>query len=257
MVEINMWTYQKSTLPVCYDPVLDDGKGLNYPEGNSKGQAGWNVSVGFDTIYDLSSQIYDGVTMPSSFCSNVWDDCPKSSIWSINRLAIKAHGAPGEIWINGEGQPALSTDTLPTYEPLLRKIGIRLAYPRSLVLITSCLAGQGTHGTELLRMLSDLWPYATVVAFSTQGYSSSYFMKRSGDSCNNPGERSTDNPTGSFSPSEDDYYKHKWGDYVAMPWASEKSPYAKVVRGGEVLKWPLGEEPNYYIGNGRYRMPAN
>ena len=40
----------------------------------------------------------------------------------------------------------------------------------STILIMGCLAGQGEPGTELLKLLSSVWPGRIVVGFRTIGY---------------------------------------------------------------------------------------
>src|SRR5262249_35794917 len=144
----------RESLHACRAAGLDDGEGIKYPKGNDKGQAGWNVAIQFDSLADLADKLKEGVPMP---CDNWFYECPKTSLWSINRLAIKAHGAPGEVAVDGKSGPILSVDSLSYFMPQLRRIGVSLSYP-STVLLMSCLAGRGPEGTDFLLKLSAIWP---------------------------------------------------------------------------------------------------
>jgi hypothetical protein len=237
MAEINMWAYRSPDFLVCSDATLDGGSGLNYPEGNDRGQAGWDIAVSFDNLLDLSMKMTTGVPKP---CDNWFSACPSTAQDQINRLAIQAHGVSGSILIDSDPD-SLTIDRFYIYQPFLQLIGLKLS-ARSLVIFPSCLAARGKAGTELFSAISKLWPSTTVVGFSTLGYTQAT-MRRTGEMCENPGVRSTDNSSTIFTEKDDKRYKSLWNDFITLPWASEKSPYAKVVKNGAVLKWPVDEKP--------------
>jgi len=236
MAEINMWAYKSPDFFVCSDARLDENVDKAYPEGNEHGQAGWDIAVGFNGLLDLSLKMTIGVSKP---CDNWFSACPTTAQDKINRLAIQAHGVAGSILVDSS-EEGLTIDRFSSYIPFLQLIGLKLSR-ESLVLFPSCLSAQGKAGTELFVAISKLWPSTTVVGFSTLGYTQAA-MRRTGDMCENPGVRSTDNSSTVFSKQDDDTYKSLWSDFKALPWASENSPYAKVVKNGAVLKWPMGEK---------------
>jgi hypothetical protein len=94
----------------------------------------------------------------------------------------------------------------------------------------------------LLEALSSVWPGRRVVGFSTIGYRHPGIMKRRGEACELPGMRDTDAPAYIYAnPHQFDVL---WSDLAKMPWASEKSPHAKVVFGNRVDRYPEGEHPS-------------
>lgn len=54
-----VWAYSKAAPgKTCEDArLLGDGTQLQFPQGNDKGQAGWDVGLMFDTFADLAQKI--------------------------------------------------------------------------------------------------------------------------------------------------------------------------------------------------------
>jgi hypothetical protein len=215
-----------------------------YPAGSSRGQAGWDAAVPFEDLCDLAGKLASGLPMPKETCGNWIYDCDPVAKGEIRRLAINTHGVAGVVFVEGKTSPTvLSADTVRS--PHLTDLEAIREYlhPAATVLFMGCLAGQGPYGTDLLKVLSRVWPGRGIVAFSTLGYRATGEMKRRGgnNSCMNPGVRETDHGMPTFDSDDDRRYKARWGDFALMPWASEASPYAKVVWNGVVTKWPRDE----------------
>ena len=239
MRDICVWAYNSEVLPVCRNARLDTTSGLSYPDGNKQGQAGWDVAVPFKTLEDLAKNLTDGVAMPRQFCGNWFQDCDPIQRGEILRLAIMAHGDQGgKLAVSGSGEQPLTAANVKDFHSTLHTIGL-YTREKSTILLTGCLAGQGEEGTRLLKALSEVWPGRWVVGFTTIGYRYGGVMKRSGETCVLPGMRDTDAPAYLFA--NPPKWDKLWGDFDKMPWASEKSINAKVVRNGVVERCPPGE----------------
>src|SRR4051794_32407798 len=74
-----MWAYSKNvpgrTCPDAH--LLGGGTNLQYPAGNRQGQAGWDIGLMFNDIYDLLAKIQE-----------------LHLTEKITRLAINVHGSP-------------------------------------------------------------------------------------------------------------------------------------------------------------------
>jgi hypothetical protein len=205
-----------------------------------QGQAGWDVAVKFSTLDELAKKLSDGLPMPGQFCGKRFADCEPIARGEISRLAIMAHGDHGgSVAVNGKNNPTvLTADNVSSFHNSLHTIGL-YTRDKSIILLTSCIAGQGEAGTRLLKALSAVWPGRWVVGFSTLGYRHPGAMKRVGEPCELPGMRDTDAPHPLFG---NPYRFDKvWGDFKKMPWASENSINAKVVLNGTVQRCPPGE----------------
>jgi hypothetical protein len=241
MRDVNLWAYHADFATLCRSAELDDGSGLSYPRGNRQGQAGWHVTVRFTSLADLATRLHD-LPMPAEFCGNWFQDCDPLRRGEILRLAILAHGDQGgQLAVEGRASSVrLTADTVREHRADLHAIGLFTRRSGSTILLMGCLAGQGPEGTRLLRQLSRVWPGRRVVGFSTVGYRHPGEMKRRGDACELPGMRDTDAPAYAFA-ADTRRLDAMWTDFARMPWASESSTHAKVVRDGRIERCPDGE----------------
>ena len=240
MRSINLWAYHADFGALCRNAGLDNGSGLTYPGGNRQGQAGWHAAVRFRSLHDLATILSRGLPMPRQYCGRWFSDCDPIRRGEISRLAIMAHGDQGgKIAVDGKDhRPFLAADNVSGFHSDLNTVGL---YTRdgSVILLMGCLAGQGSEGTRLLVALSREWPGRTVVGFSTVGYRHPGTMKRSGEACELPGMRDTDATAYIYvNPRR---FDSLWSDFSRMPWASETSLHAKVVRDGAVERCPQDE----------------
>jgi hypothetical protein len=240
MRSINVWAYHKDFGSLCRNARLDATTGLSYPKGDQQGQADWNIAVPFESLEDLAKKFTGGLSMPREFCGNWFKDCDPIDRGEILRLAIMAHGNQGGIVaINGKADPEkLSPDNVDSFHAHLHTIGL-FTRTKSTILFASCLAGQGDSGTRLLIALSKVWPGRWVVGFSTLGYRHPGMMKRRGEPCELPGVRDTDATDELYADTR--RFDKQWNDFEKMPWTSEASINAKVVRDGIVERCPPGE----------------
>jgi len=114
------------------------------------GQAGWNVGLSFHSLSHLAMQLrhvrilgHDGFV----------------SAGKVRRLAVNAHGAPGQVYVDGQRRPdaSLRLDTLSLHEPALRSIR-EMMQDGGVVYFMGCSVAAGGDGAELLRRLSEsLW----------------------------------------------------------------------------------------------------
>lgn len=232
---------------VCHDARI---RGLpparSYPQGETYGQYGWDMGLQFSSLDNLASSLVDGsfATPPHLGGEPV---CPRQ----IHRLAINAHGYPGEVYVEGKSRTPLSAaNARTTFRGALAKLEKALAHD-AVVLFMSCNAGYGPSGDALLTRVSALWPGRKVVGFATVGWKHDGQMRRPRTFppewrgvCSEPGMRETWNlhPLPGAGPLKEQaeltLYGPYWGDLHALPWASELSPYAKVAQGGRVVKTP-------------------
>jgi len=244
MRQINVYAYHSDFGTLCRYAVLDEGKGLSYPAGNEQGQAGWDVTIRFESPGDLARKLKAGIPMPAEYCGNKFQDCNSIQRGEIARLGLMAHGDQGGVWAaNGKNASALITpENVASYHDDLHAIGL-FTNEQSTVILVGCLSAQGEPGTKLLAALSRIWTHRTIVGFTTLGYRHPGAMKRLGEPCELPGMRDTDAPSGLYADSK---YKRKldmqWSDFDKLPWASEKSLHVKIVKDGFVVRCPSDEQ---------------
>jgi hypothetical protein len=77
------------------------------------------------------------------------------------------------------------------------------------------------------------------VAFTTIGYRHPGAMSRPGGHCELPGMRDTDAAADLYA--NPVKWDSQWSDQKALPWASEGSPHAKIVKDGTILRCPNDE----------------
>lgn len=229
---------------VCSDARLRGGRltALAYPKGAPFGQAGWDMGIRFKNLSDLANKLnYSPASTPKHVCGNwVWS-CPPIKKGQVTRLAIHVHGLPGKVFFSGQNREslALTADNIRGFHKDLSAIG-RCTAQSATILIVGCLAGQGADGTRLIKRLSGVWPGRQVVAFTTIGYVAGANQLRPGEACTEPGMRDTKETSRFLSwQQQQKHIGRAWNDLTRLPWASEKSPNAKVVRNGVVLKQPL------------------
>jgi hypothetical protein len=239
MRSINVWAYHVDFGTLCRNGALDKSTGLSYPQGNEQGQAGWHVTVPFESLNGLARRLSAGVAMPKQFCGNWIKDCDAIQRREIARLAILAHGDQGGVWAaNGKQSTLVTTKNVAKYQADLNTIGLYTSESAT-ILLCGCLSGQGAEGTNLLIALSRTWPKRTVVGFRTLGYRHPGAMKRLGEPCELPGMRETDATAELYA--NPPKYDAQWSDFKKMPWAAATTRFAKVVEDGHVIRCPEGE----------------
>lgn len=230
---VNVWANAKDVPgAVCADARLRDRSRWTRPTTNSDqfyGQAGWDIGVNFMHIGDLA------IKLRTLNIAEGWSARSRPiQCGEIQRLAIHAHGTTGVIYINGQEEGVqdkslkLTAETIAIHQGHLHQIGLMTpdnpANP-AVILFVGCLAAGGPAGTALLTGLSRLWPNRKVVAYATLGYAPGARMLREGAHCTEPGMRDTnENDPGKANRKEMLY----WEDLKTWPWATEKSPRAKV-----------------------------
>lgn len=169
------------------------------------------------------------------------------------RLAIYAHGQPGKIYLGGRPLGLGGNDTekelLAVSVANLANIsaGLQRIYgateQHATILFMGCLAGRGKRGDDLLAALSGHWPNRTIVAFTTVGYALGHKMHRADGNCMEPGMRDTEYLYSGPLEGQQDEAKERWNDLEWMPWASENSPNAKIIKNGQFLRRPIRDLP--------------
>lgn len=244
---LSVWASHTDLGSMCEDTELPGGDGLVYPEGSRKGQAGWDVAVSFGSLAELAKKLAAGVPVlvPGKFFGK--NEGASIGRGEIVRLGILAHGDQGgQVAINGKANlSVLSPATVAAFHDDLHAIGLYTRESGATIIFFGCLAGQSTAGTKLLVELSRVWPGRSVVGFSTTGYRHPGEMKRAGQPCELPGMRDTRArdyiEAHNMSGPDTGAFNLEWTDLKKMPWASESSPHAKVVKDGSVAKLPEGE----------------
>lgn len=221
---------------VCFDARLHGAGGS---ADDYSGQAGWDAGIHFSSLRDLASKLSAGGTkLPAHVCGNAWFNCAPAGAGQVTRLAINAHGLPGQLYVNGQNATPLTAANINDYVSDLKCIGFALA-PEATVILMGCIAGQGPGGTLLLQALQKVWPGRTIVAFVTVGFQNPDKMYRSGQGCTEPGMRDTislfPTMTGRQAFAT---YDPLWTDFRYLPWAAENSPGAKVIRNGVIVTQP-------------------
>lgn len=219
---------------------------LPYPQGTTRGQAGWDTGLTFGNLSSLRRQLVtEPLSVPNFVCGNTVLSCGPLQRGQLSRLAINAHGGVGEVAINGNApdRTFLTTATLAT-DAAMRDdlIAIRdVLDPTAPVMFFGCLAGRNTPGTALLIALSQLFFGHRVVGFTTLGFTHGARQSRGGG-FTNPGMRDTVHlfPAGSEL-EEAQRYGPIWNDLNALPWGSEISPHAKVALDGRIISGPPDE----------------
>ena len=244
---VTIWAENDTPTNVERDSRLreDDGSTLSrlpYPQGTTRGQAGWDVGLQFGSLKSLASKLrFQPIALPNFICGNLFQDCEQLKPGQISRLGINAHGNPGEVAINGRNNPVrLNVTTLATDPDLQRDLeGLRDATdPSATILFEGCLAGRSLGGTALLTALSQFMPGRKIVGFSTVQFSHGGLQSRKGAlGFSEPGVRDTAFTINASSEAEEDA-RHLpiWNDLNALPWASEFSPHAKVALNGVIIR---------------------
>lgn len=214
---------------VCEDARLRGGKekGLKYPQGKTFGQAGWDLGIHFKSLSDLANQLTRQPVLPIKR-------------GQVTRLAIHVHGKPGMIFPSGKNRKnlALTADNISSYHKDLHAIGLSTSR-NSTILIVGCVAALGAAGDRLFEALCRVWPERRVVGFTTIGYVSGGDQKRPYTKCTEPGMRDTDSTSKMLTwELQQQEIGPIWKDLKRLPWASERSPNAKVFMNGKIIKKP-------------------
>jgi hypothetical protein len=213
-----VWAYSKAAPgKTCLDArLLGGGTKLQYPAGNDKGQAGWDIGLMFDTIGDLSYKL------------------SQLDAGQITRLALNLHGSPGKIDALSGGTEASMFDFTQLWNRYSSPLVFinRLLAAGAPVLIMGCNVAKGKEGEEFLSELSArAFKGHKVVGFSTIGETLGQF--RSGGSCTEPGMR--DSPYDNSSAGQPTVQAQREKEYLSLPWANETSPHAKVALDGKII----------------------
>ncbi|MEU4196979.1 hemopexin repeat-containing protein [Kribbella sp. NPDC026611] len=219
--------HKRAPLLVCSDARLEAGANrvIAYPGGTSRGQAGWQLGMKFSTLQGLADALERAV-IPDFYGD---DGAGSATIGagSITRLAINAHGLPGQLDVSNEvfDGKQLSSFTLLELTPQLVRIA-RMLEPGAPIILLGCNAGRGDSGDNLIEPLSAIWAGHPVTAFTTIGYSESGKQRRP-EACDNPGMRVTDE-TDVFSSDpfkeqqlEDEHFSPIWENLNALPWGHD------------------------------------
>lgn len=233
-----VWAYSKAAPgKTCQDArLLGGGTKLQYPAGNDRGQAGWDIGLMFHTIGDLSENLGQLEGGP------------------ITRLAINLHGSAGKIDATSGGTEA----SMFNFTQLWNRYSSQLVYVNLLltagapVIIMGCNVAKGEEGQEFLSELSArAFKGHKVVGYTTIGETLRQF--RSGGSCSEPGMRDTpyDNPSAGLPTVQAQREK----EVLTLPWASETSPHAKVALNGKIIFGAEAPTPATNYGPSQY-MPG-
>ena len=224
---IALWASTDVASQVCDDARLHEkGGSAILDKDTTYGQAGWEVGINFGDLHDLATKV-----------------AQKQKL--IRKMAINAHGYPGEFYINSKKGTPLKGDNVTAVHNIDLTTVRQWLTPNATLLLVGCLAGKGLGGTALVEKLSDFLKGRTVVAFSTVGYIGSLQIRNAASRdwdqgvCTEPGARYTDEFINSGSEQEeiDRYFKNgKWENLSALPWASENSPHAKLAMNGKVIR---------------------
>lgn len=245
---VSIWATIDTALNVNRDARLrmDDGSTLSllpYPQGTTRGQAGWDVGLTFGSLKSLATQLsYQPIALPNFICGNIFQDCAPLAAGQLSRLGINAHGESGEVRINGNNKPTMSLTPMSLASNVDMQndlAAIRdITDPSATILFFGCRAGHSLGGTALLTALSLFMPGRTIVAFSKIGFAHGGLQSRHfSQGFTEPGMRDTDYDFQASSEAEEDQrYLPIWNDLNALPWASEFSPHAKVALNGQIIK---------------------
>jgi Domain of unknown function (DUF4347) len=215
-----IWAYSKNVPGLtCPDArLLGGGTKLSYPDGNDKGQAGWDVGLMFNTLGDLDGKIDEALSA--------------SDDKKVTRLAINVHGAPGLVDINGDNQSWDFTKLWNKYSSQLVFLRTRMTDDAA-VLIMGCQVAAGDVGASFLMDMSKYaFPGHKVVGFTTIGETLKQY-RSGGPVCSEPGMRDTTYDTPSEGMPTVQAAREK--ELLTLPWASESSPHAKVALNGQIV----------------------
>lgn len=213
----DIWAFSKNVPGnTCEDArLLGGGTNLQFPAGNDKGQAGWDIGLMFNNFGDLPEKL-------------------KGKPGPITRLAINVHGSPGKIDADSVGTVADSYD----FPSLVKRYGTSLTAINNLlaagapVLIMGCNVAKGDVGASFISDMSKTaFPGHKVVAFTTIGETLRQY--RSGGGCSEPGMRDT--PYDNDSEGMPKVQEEREKEVLTLPWASENSPHAKVALNGQII----------------------
>ena len=200
------------------------------------GQAGWDVGIKYGTM---------------AFDSTPGLITKRCKGFLLQKLAVNAHGDAGEVAVNGVDekaiafQPQMTAKNLDKFSAVIGFLD-KVMIADGILLFQSCLAGNGSQGSEFLTRLSLQLRPRKVVAFSKLGYTDVHEQRRGGGAvCIEPGVRDTNypldpGPESRFARPKTDYEKyHKtgdWEDQKKLPWQSETSWHAKVAQNGVIIR---------------------
>jgi hypothetical protein len=158
-------------------PYLSD-LSIEYPSGDHRGQAGWDIAIPYENLEDLANNLDVGVRLDDETEARFgprWAQPIRPG--EISRLAFMTHGDQGGEWYaNGEhsfplmAKPHAEGESVEVAASVLRRIGRYTKPFGSNIILLGCLAGQGKGGTELLMALSAIWPRCTIAGFDVIGY---------------------------------------------------------------------------------------
>ena len=168
----------------------------------------------------------------------------------LSRLAICAHGFPDVIDVDQTttgsfgSQPdentSLTPDRIGHYRRALEAIGSALAKDATVILACCLVANTET----LLTHMSLSWPTVTIVGLRTVGltHPKQRVDSRGGNPDVFPGIR--DSPFETLSKNlppaavleRETAVFNAWSDLGRLPWLSESSPHATLVRNGSIIK---------------------
>lgn len=249
--EIAVWAEIDVPALICEDARLRGQPPLKpYPNGEVYGQYGWDMGFQFSSLQDLASKLSDGTFNTPAHLGGA-PICPRQ----VHRLAITAHGDPGNVHVDNTTKPALNITTLSKdnhFRISLKKLEKVLAR-NAVILFMSCNAGHDKEGDALLTALSLEWPDRKVVAFATVGWMPPGSRPQSSTHlgvCSEPGMRETWKlnhiSLGGYNTESLELatYGPFLADFNRLPWASEFTGYAKVAQNGSIIKRP--ETPTGY-----------
>lgn len=235
---LTVWAnHAEIPISVCFDARLRGRpRTLEYPQGPTFGQTGWDLGLEFHSIKDLADQLSGPLEVPGHICGKTSTKCLIRT-GKITRLALNMHGLPGQIFINGKEKEPLTTDNIDSFQSELRQIWSSTD-KESTILLMGCVAGLMSDGSRLLETLSKRWPARKVVGFPTLGYAWGARMSRPGTtgSCSEAGMRLTWSHSASLDRKLEAEFRAEWDNLNKLPWASENHKWAKVSYGGRIVK---------------------
>jgi hypothetical protein len=219
-----------------------------------QGQDRWHAALEFNKLAHLAELVTtDAYELPSHVCGNWYFDCNAIDPFQLEALAIVGHGGPGLLDVDArlsrpsDGEDSilqtmsgyLTAHTLRSgeYDDAIRKIGTRL-HDNSVVYLLGCRVAAEELGEEFLKLVSLRWTRSRIVAISSIGYCGSGQLKLGSTASDSyPGMRDTrySNHKVVGGPTRDYEYPKVWNDLGVLPWASERSPHAKVAYRGVLI----------------------
>lgn len=253
MARVAVWASGPGTpTSVCEDARLTGEPGRT--RSTSSGQAGWDLGVNFTTLTDLATKL-STLELPEwllgpfpALNEGRWfagEPARRIMHGEIRALAINAHGEHNHLRTSGSTQAGLRPSTMTENLGDLTTIGRFLAPDATVYLMGCVVVPPDVQQARLLFALSRRWSGRRMVGYQTVGYQAGGEMKRSSlesflESCAEPGMRDGDQTSATLSQGQRDaVYGSRWNrvspDYrVGLPWATEWSPHAVVVRSRRV-----------------------